>query len=134
MYRLSAAASSVLLLSCHEAIGCCQLAGLLIVSCVYLQSRLLASSAPMTMFSYFAQAACACQRMPQSVPAMTFSRPQTFAKLMIVSETTSGGSTTGVVWSTTPGMMILSSGHLNWSRQICHSSRWVDLADASEKA
>src|SRR5690349_17450352 len=29
------------------------------------------------MFSYFARAACACQRVPQSVSAMTFSPPQT---------------------------------------------------------
>ena len=61
------------------------------------QSCLVASAAPLTMFSYFAQAAWACQRIPQSVPAMTFSRPQTLAKVMIVSAITSGGSTTGVV-------------------------------------
>jgi diguanylate cyclase (GGDEF)-like protein len=61
------------------------------------QSCLVASAAPLTMFSYFAQAAWACQRMPQSVPAMTFSRPQTLAKVTIVSAITSGGSTTGVV-------------------------------------
>ena len=61
------------------------------------QSWPVASAAPLTMFSYFAQAAWACQRMPQSVPAMTFSRPQTLANVMIVSAMTSGGSTTGVV-------------------------------------
>ena len=38
-----------------------------------------ASSAPFTMFLYFSQFAVACPRMPQSVPAMTFSLPTTWA-------------------------------------------------------
>jgi len=61
------------------------------------QSCLDASSAPLTMFLYFSHAAVACPRIPQSVPACTFSLPTTLANCMSWSAMTSGGSTTLVV-------------------------------------
>ena len=73
---------------------------------------LLASAAPWASASSLAQAICGWMRppRPQSVPAMTFSRPTSLAKRTMRSATSSGCSTTLVAWLTTPGMMILPSG------------------------
>src|SRR5262249_11466266 len=48
---------------------------------------------------------------PQSLPAMTFSRPTSLAYCTMRCATSSGGSTRLVVWATTPGMSILPQGH-----------------------
>ena len=60
----------------------------------------------------FAHAICAWMRppRPQSVPAMTFSRPTSRAKRTMRSATRCGCSTTLVAWLTTPGMSSLPSG------------------------
>ena len=68
---------------------------------------------------------------PQSVMAMTFSRPTTEAKFLIRSATSSGCSTTLVEWLMTPGIRILPSGSFT-SRQTCHSCSWRGLAASIE--
>ena len=57
---------------------------------------------------------------PQSVEAITRSRPTRLAKRRIRSATSSGCSTTLVAWLTTPGSISLSSGSLT-SCQTFHS-------------
>src|SRR5919106_226939 len=77
--------------------------------------RLLASSAPCDSDLNFAHTTVgwtsgvyvACDEKPQSLPAITFSGPARSAYRMMRSATTSGCSTTFVVWLITPGMIAL---------------------------
>ena len=64
---------------------------------------------------------------PQSVPAMTFSRPTISANLMIRSATSSGCSTKFVVVSKMPGMRTFPSGR-RMSFQTFHSCSCRGLA------
>jgi hypothetical protein len=57
---------------------------------------------------------------PQSAPAITRSRPNTLAKVMIRSATISGCSASVVVWAITPGARIFPSGSSTPS-QPCYS-------------
>src|SRR3984957_13596392 len=80
----------------------------------YPQSSLVASLAPSASTCNLAQAICGWMRppRPQSVPAITFSRPTTLAYRTMRSATTCGCSTILVAWLTTPGISSLPSGSL----------------------
>ena len=76
-----------------------------------------ASRAPSTSDSSFAHITCGCTRWmcsicakPQSVPAMTFSRPTIFASRTMRSATRRGCSTVVVWWVMTPGIRIFPGG------------------------
>ena len=79
------------------------------------QSWRVASAAPATSASSLAQAICGWTRppRPQSVEAMTRSRPTRLAKRRMRSATSSGCSTTLVAWLTTPGQDQLVVGQLD---------------------
>src|SRR5262245_60853468 len=64
---------------------------------------------------------------PQSVPAMTFSRPTMLASRTIRCATSSGCSTMLVAWLMTPGISTLPAGSLT-ERQTTHSCSWRGLA------
>jgi hypothetical protein len=73
--------------------------------------------APSAIASSFAHMIVGCTRRfssscanPQSVPAITFSRPTAPANRISRSATSSGCSTTFVLWLTTPGTRILPGG------------------------
>src|SRR4029450_5715569 len=81
------------------------------------QSSRVAIRAPSTSASNFAHTTLgwisvdpANVAKPQSAPAMTFSRPTTFANLTIRCATTSGCSTGRVDWLRVPGMSTAPSG------------------------
>src|SRR5262249_33680077 len=97
-------------------------------------SRFDAIRAPSTSARSFAQATSGCTSSPapevpkpQSVPAMTRSRPTTPANRMMRCATNSGCSTRCTQCDTTPGTTILSSGNL-MSCQTAHSCSWRGLA------
>src|SRR5262249_25139553 len=93
----------------------------------------LASAAPCASASSLAQAMSGWIRppSPQSVEAMTRSRPTSFAKRRMRSATSSGCSTTLVAWLTTPGKISLPSGSLMFS-QTRHSCSWRTLPASNE--
>jgi len=98
-----------------------------------LHSRRVASAAPWTSACSLAQAICGWIRppRPQSVDAMTRSRPTRSAKRTIRSATNSGCSTTLVAWLTTPGRISLSSGSLTCCHTF-HSCSWRTLPASNE--
>src|SRR5581483_3982385 len=97
-------------------------------------SSLLASSAPCASDSSFAHMIDGCTRRwngpcanPQSVPAITFSRPRILARRAMRSATSSGCSTTLVAWLITPGMRICPGASFTVF-QTCHSCSCRGLA------
>ena len=105
---------------------------------IYAQSPVLASRAPSTsapnlahMISGWTRVRPADVPKPQSVPAMTFSRPTSRAYCSIRWATSSGCSTKLVAESITPGIRTLPGGRVT-SSQTCHSWAWRGLAASIE--
>ena len=68
---------------------------------------------------------------PQSVPAMTFSRPTISAYLTMRCATSSGCSTSTVECEITPGIRIVPSGSFA-SRHTVHSCSWRGFEASNE--
>ena len=80
-----------------------------------------AKRAPSARLSNLAHITCGCTRemvstcaKPQSVDAMTFSRPSSFANLTMRSAINRGCSTVVVWWVMTPGMRIFPAGNFTF--------------------
>jgi hypothetical protein len=88
-----------------------------------------ASRAPSTSTFNLAHAIDGCTRSPnpQSVEAITFSRPTSSGNRWMGFAHKWGGSSNGVAWVTTPGARILPSGSLVSSHN-CASCSWRTLA------
>ena len=105
-----------------------------ILAVSYGHSLRVASRAPSTSAPSLAHWIDGCTRLvngpwakPQSVPAMTWSRPTRLASRTMRWATSSGCSTMLVAWLITPGTRMRPSGSLTLSHTV-HSCSWRGLA------
>ena len=74
---------------------------------------------------------CACAK-PQSVPAITFSRPTRFAKVTMRSATSRGCSTVGGVMRDDARYQDLAGTAASTFSHTCHSCSWRGFAASIE--